>query len=79
LEYQDDGTVMPDAAENLVRFDISTAPETRTEMLRELHRMNMSTATIYPGIQGFARSLENLLVFPDILEYGPSYDKDFLL
>ena len=70
-------TVLRDAATKVFRIEISTAPKSREKMLQHLHRMNMSTSTLFPGIQGFARSLENILVFPDILEYGDNYESDF--
>jgi hypothetical protein len=33
------------------------APEGRLHLLRELHRMNISAESLYPGLDGFARSL----------------------
>jgi len=35
-------------------------PEARLKLLRELHRMNVSSATLFPGLDGFARSLMNV-------------------
>jgi len=35
-------------------------PEARLGLLRELHRMNISHATLFPGFDGFARSLSNI-------------------
>ena len=32
-------------------------PEVRTDILQQLHRMNISYATLFPGLDGFARSL----------------------
>src|SRR4051794_3793588 len=34
--------------------------EARLDLLRELHRMNISQATLFPGLEGFARSLSNV-------------------
>jgi hypothetical protein len=39
----------------LFRFEIK--PEHRTDVLAELESMNITEATLYPGIDGFARSL----------------------
>jgi len=39
------------------------------EILKELHRMNMSRATLYPGLDGFASSLNTRMAFPETLEY----------
>lgn len=33
------------------------APQARGEILRELHRMNINYATLFPGLDGFAKSL----------------------
>jgi hypothetical protein len=33
------------------------APEGRLHLLKELHRMNISAESLYPGLDGFARSL----------------------
>jgi len=33
------------------------APEERLHLLKELHRMNISAESLYPGLDGFARSL----------------------
>jgi hypothetical protein len=38
-------------------FKLLIAPQARSELLRELHRMNINHATLYPGLDGFARSL----------------------
>jgi hypothetical protein len=35
-------------------------PRARLDLLRELHRMNVSHATLFPGLDGFARSLSNV-------------------
>jgi hypothetical protein len=42
---------------NLVCFEFSTDPEARAEMLGVLHRMNINKASLFPGLDGFARSL----------------------
>jgi hypothetical protein len=33
------------------------APEGRLQLLKELYRMNISAESLYPGLDGFARSL----------------------
>jgi hypothetical protein len=38
-------------------FKLKIAPQARSEVLRELHRMNINYATLFPGLDGFARSL----------------------
>lgn len=51
----------------LVKFVVPDNLKVRTEIIRELHRMNMNRATLFPGLDGFAKSLTTLLAFPKIL------------
>ncbi len=44
--------------ENLVCFELSTETGARGEMLAALHRMNINNASLFPGLDGFARSLK---------------------
>lgn len=46
----------------LVRFEIM--PQVRTSLLTELDRMNITEATLFPGLDGFARSLGPSAAFP---------------
>ena len=46
---------------------IKTDRRTRHEFLLELHRMNISAATLYPGLAGYAQSLHTRLVIPETL------------
>lgn len=38
-------------------FKLYIEPQARSALLRELHRMNINYATLFPGLDGFARSL----------------------
>lgn len=55
------GKPTPDA---LVCFQLSTEPEARSEMLAALHRMNINSASLFPGLDGFSRSLKQSLWIP---------------
>jgi hypothetical protein len=46
----------------LVRFEIM--PQVRAPLLTELDRMNVTEATLFPGLDGFARSLGPSTAFP---------------
>jgi hypothetical protein len=35
-----------------------------SECFKELHRMNLTRATLYPGLEGLARSMENAITMP---------------
>ena len=48
----------------LVKLRISADRTFRKDLLRRLHRMNMNNATLFPGLDGFARSLKQFLAFP---------------
>lgn len=39
----------------------------RKEIIKHLHRMNMNSTTLFPGLQGYSSSLKSLLVFPWML------------
>ncbi len=52
---------------NVFKFKIIVSTEERKRILRHLHRMNMNRATLFPGLDGFSRSLRTLTAFPDIL------------
>jgi hypothetical protein len=51
---------------SLRRLKIVARGEQRWEILRRLYRMNMSEAVLFPGLEGFSRSLEMSLVLPNI-------------
>jgi hypothetical protein len=51
----------------------------RNEIMQVLFRMNIGDASLFPGLDGFAKSLKDLLVFPKFTEMFPadsSYVKD---
>ena len=45
------------SSSHLIRFEFSTAPEARGEMLETLDKMNISNTSLFPGLDGFAKSL----------------------
>jgi hypothetical protein len=49
-------------------FTFTENKKFRKEILQYLHRMNINTATLYPGLQGFAMSMKSLLAFPGMLK-----------
>lgn len=54
----------------LVRIPINLKIERRNEVLRELHSMNISQATLFPGLDGFAQSLRMRLTDLDAITSG---------
>lgn len=55
----------PELKENLHRIVIDVTLPKRKEILRHLHRMNINNASLFPGLQGFAESLETQLAYPE--------------
>jgi hypothetical protein len=56
-------------------YKIVVAPAARTEVLRELHRMNINYATLFPGLDGFSRSLAtNITISSDVIFGGGDVD-----
>lgn len=53
--------------DDLVRFKITSELSFRREALLNLHRMNISRATLFPGLGGFSESLRTRLAFPKLL------------
>jgi hypothetical protein len=50
-------------------------PQARSELLRELHRMNVNYATLFPGLDGFARSLGTNVTVSDFkYVFGDDFD-----
>jgi hypothetical protein len=43
----------------------------RGELMQVLHRMNVGEASLFPGLDGFAKSLKDLLVFPEVEKMFP--------
>jgi hypothetical protein len=56
------------AGEHIQKLIIRASPKLKREILRHLFRMNVTRATLFPGLDGFAASLRNYLAFPDILK-----------
>jgi hypothetical protein len=51
----------------LVKIPIYLTTEKRNEVLRELHSMNISQATLFPDLGGFAQSLRTRLADPETI------------
>ncbi len=58
--------LVPDKKNNLIKLNINLDIHSRRDVLERLSRMNISNASLYPGLDGFASSLR-LLVRPDKL------------
>jgi hypothetical protein len=54
----------------LLQFVIGDSVELRRKLLWQLQHMNMNSATLFPGLDGFARSLATLVAFPATIPPG---------
>ena len=56
-------------------YKLRISPQARRGILKELHRMNINYATLYPGLDGFARSLgTNVTISEPFCLLGPEID-----
>lgn len=53
-------------ANHLAIYRIALNIEDLKECLKELHRMNLTRGTLYPGLEGLARSMENAIAMPHL-------------
>jgi hypothetical protein len=60
-----------DDESNLRYFEIPRSA--RAELSRELHEANVTDATLFPGLDGFSRSLWTSARFLDMTNLGPSW------
>jgi hypothetical protein len=52
---------VPNDSSFLRLFKLLISPSARRDVLKELHRMNINYATLFPGLDGFAQSLRTIL------------------
>jgi len=55
------------ACKHLVKLELRGDPEVLRNAIRELTQMNISRATLFPGLDGFATNLKNLISFPETI------------
>jgi hypothetical protein len=55
-------------------FKLVLSPEVRRDALRELHRMNINQATLFPGLDGFGRSLRTNFTIYQTGHFGDEFD-----
>lgn len=53
--------------DGLTRLKIAITSRLRKDFLTHLHRMNIDRATLFPGLQGFAESLQTRMSIPEAL------------
>jgi hypothetical protein len=57
--------------DNVVKLRLEMAPDEATEFVRNLKSMNLSFAALFPGLEGFARSIgQQLFHYKDLADTG---------
>jgi len=69
------GKDMKEIHRNCVRYNINCTKKLRNNILQFLIRNNITRASLFPGIDGFASSLRAILSNPEIIIPEPSYSK----
>lgn len=64
----------PNSANALIRIKLDLNTTAKKDFLRHLYRMNITKASLFPGLQGFAQSLSMRLLFPKALAAKSSFD-----
>jgi hypothetical protein len=62
--FMDNLTAIGDPSDILVELPLSNSRDFLEEATRELLSMNMTSATLFPGLDGFAQNLTSLIPFP---------------
>jgi hypothetical protein len=63
--------VLPSPPHNaLLQFVVGDSVDLRRRILWQLQHSNMNSATLFPGLDGFARSLVTLVAFPETIPPG---------
>jgi len=57
--------------ENVKKYIFRFSVNLKKKILFYLQRMNMNRATLFPGLEGFAGSLNSFLAFPDVTTVLP--------
>lgn len=55
--------LISDSKSNIIRYEIKYDLKLRCEILEKLHRMNINRASLFPDIDGFAKSLGTFPIF----------------
>jgi hypothetical protein len=68
------GAVLDDNESHLIKAEIWCSKKFLEQGLQQLHRMNINRATLFPGLDGFAKHLEMLIPIPHALVVDEYWD-----
>ncbi len=66
VSFMDNLEALGPTEEFLVELPLSMDPDFQCQVTRELLSMNMTSSTLFPGLDGFARNLTSLIPFPEM-------------
>jgi hypothetical protein len=61
---------IPSENDHIVKIELDCNLALLKDAINNLHRMNINRATLFPGLDGFARHLEALIVIPGWFNLG---------
>ena len=64
--FMDNLNAMPDSESNVHEIAFSSELVFKQDVIRQLLAMNISSSTLFPGLDGFARTLTALIPFPEL-------------
>jgi hypothetical protein len=65
--FEENLLASPRRRDNLQVLEIVLTKDIRNEFLKHLHRMNIDHASLFPGLQGYAKSMAERITFPELL------------
>lgn len=67
ISYEQNMMAHAKDTDGLTKICIEVNPASRKDFIFHLYRMNIDRSTLFPGLQGFAKSLQTRLVIPEVL------------
>lgn len=64
--FMDNLEALPQHESNVREIPLSGSLEFKKDVVRQLLAMNISSSTLFPGLDGFARTLSALIPFPEL-------------
>ena len=67
ISYEQNMLAQDKSTDGLTKICIEVNQSARKEFIFHLYRMNIDRSTLFPGLQGFAESLQTRMVIPEVL------------
>ncbi len=69
--FEDNLSNVVSSKKDIRKYTIPNDLKIRKKFIQYLHRMNMNSATLFPGMDGFAKSMHALLAFGNLEAFLP--------